>query len=137
MFPKILSVSRIFSVPIVLVFVSVSSINSHYRDLFESPYKRKNAFLNSEITSCLTRGLFEDVLILPPKLPFPSLPRLGVFSTSTDLASSWVPKPNVELLLSLRNIKASVTYLEIRPADGEVLTASCIIDLEDFRKSLI
>lgn len=126
-----------FNLPIVLIFVSVSSINSHYRDLFESPYKQKNAFLNSEITSCLTRGLFENVLILPPKLPFPSLPRLGVFSMSTDLASSWVPKPNVELLLSLRNIKASVTYLGIRPADGEVLAASCIIDLEDFRKSLI
>ena len=126
-----------FSVPIVLVFVSVSSINSHYRDLFESPYKQKNAFLNSQITSCLSHGLFENVLILPPKLPFPSLPRLGVFSTSTDLASSWVPKPNVELLLNLRNIKASVTYLDIRPSDPEVLSASCIIDLEDFRKSLI
>jgi hypothetical protein len=60
-----------------------------------------------------------------------------VFSMSSDLASSWVPKPNVELLLSLRNIKASVTYLGIRPADEEVLAASCIIDLEDFRKSLI
>ncbi len=126
-----------FVVPLILVFISISSINSHYRDLFESPYKKKNVFLNSKISFCSSSGLLENVLILPPKLPFPSLPRLGVFSTSTDLASSWVPKPNVELVLKLRDINATVTYLEVRPPDREDLTASCVIDLEDFRKSLI
>ena len=127
----------ILVVPSILVFVSISSINSHYRDLFESPYNKKNAFLNSKISSCFSSSFLENVLILPPKLPFPSLPRLGVFSTSTDLASSWVPKPNVELLLKLRGVNVSVTYLDVRPPDREVLTASCVIDLEDFRKSLI
>lgn len=129
--------SAFFVVPTVLVVVSVTSLNSHYTDLFENPYKKKTAFLNSRISSCLNGSLLKNVLILPPRMPFPSLPRLGVFSMSTDLASSWVPKPNVELLLKLRDINASVTYLEVRPPDREVSTTSCVIDLEDFRKSLI
>ncbi len=138
-----LNVSQLFktsimsAVPMVLVLVSVTSVNSHYSDLFENPYKKKTAFLNAKISSCLKGGLLKDVLILPPRIPFPSLPRLGVFSTSTDLASSWVPKPNVELLLKLRDIKASVTYLENRPLDWETLATSCVIDLEDFRKLLV
>jgi hypothetical protein len=37
----------------------------------------------------------------------------------------------------LRDINVSVTYFEVRLPDPEVLTTSCVIDLEDFRKSLI
>jgi hypothetical protein len=55
---------------------------------------------------------------------------------STDLASSWVPKPNVELLLEKKGIKGTVQYLELRPALADLDTAACIIDLEEFRKSL-
>ena len=56
---------------------------------------------------------------------------------STDLASGWVPKPNVDLLIDKRGIEASVQYLEIRPMAGELDSTACIIDLEEFRKSLI
>jgi hypothetical protein len=64
------------------------------------------------------------------------LPRLGVFSMSTDLASSWVPKPNVEALLKLRQINATVFYFESRPISLQSSKTNCIIDLEDYRKVL-
>ncbi len=124
-------------VPIVLIVVSVTSVNSHYRDLFGAPYEKKTSFLNSKISLCLDSGELKSVFILPPKKPFPSLPRLGVFSMTSDLASSWVPKPNVELLLVLRKIRVPVNYIETRPFNIKTLQTGCIIDLEDFRKSLI
>ena len=127
----------LFVVPSILAFVSISSINTHYVDLFEGPYRVKNAFLNAQISSCQESGAIKDVQILPPEMPFPSLPRLGVFSMTTDLASDWVPKPNVELLLNQRNIKVPVTYLSTRPLETKAAATECVIDLEEFRKLLI
>ena len=121
----------------ILVLIGILSTNSHYIDLIGSPYHKKNAFLNSKISSCLVHGPISEVIIIPPKIPFPSLPRLGMFSMSTDLASGWVPKPNVDLLLKERGIRATAQYLDIRPKDGHKMITGCIIDLEEFRLSLI
>ena len=123
-------------VPAVLSLVAVLTINSHYTDLFGGPYQKKNAFLNTSISSCLKNGTIKSVLVIAPKLPFPSFQRLGVFSMSTDLASEWVPKPNVELLLRQRGISAPVAYSTTRPLVGGATETKCIIDLEEFRKLL-
>ena len=123
--------------PSALALVAVFTVNSHYVDLFGAPYQKKNAFLNTSISSCVKGGLIKSVSILPPKLPFPSYQRLGVFSMSTDLASEWVPKPNVELLLQQRGINASVVYRATRPLVGEFAATECVIDLEEFRKLLL
>lgn len=119
-----------------LSLVAIASVNIHYAELFGVPYQKKNTFLNSKIYSCLNHEIPQKILILPPKETFPSLPRLGVFSMSTDLASSWVPQPNVELLLKERSLKIPVEYLEIRPSKIESTSTICVIDLEEFRKSL-
>jgi len=140
--PKIFgSVKRLENVSLFLIgtilsLVAIVSVNVHYSELFGGPYQKKNTFLNSKISSCLNYGRPQKIIILPPKEAFPSLPRLGVFSMSTDLASSWVPQPNVELLLKKRSLKIPVEYLEIRPAKTESTTTVCVIDLEEFRKFL-
>jgi hypothetical protein len=128
--------SRLFFsniVPFVFAAISITSVNSHYADLFQRPYQMKNEFLNAQISTCLSNNNLRSVFILPPEEPFPVLPRLGVFSMSTDLASSWVPKPNVELILMEKGISAPVSYLEIRPRKGEISIQDCTIDLEVFR----
>lgn len=130
-------VAALFITPSILAAIGIVSINMHYSDLFEAPYRMKNVFLNARITACLESGAMKSVIILPPKAPFPSLPRLGVFSMSTDLASDWVPKPNVELLLNERNFSVPVTYLDVRPLKVQAVTTECVIDLEEFRKLLI
>ena len=122
--------------PMAFSLLGIASINSHYTELFGSPYQLKNAFLNKSLTSCLNSSPIKKVLILPPKSSFPTLPRLGVFSMTTDLASGWVPKPNVELLIEKRGIVAPVQYLGLRPVSAKVSASVCIIDLEEFRKSL-
>lgn len=123
-------------VPLMLSVVSISSINSHYKDLFSSPYQKKNAFLRAKITSCFDSTSIKSVVIIPPEMPFPTLKRLGVFSMSTDLASEWVPKANLELLLSQAKIKVPVEYLKTRTMDARATATECIIDLEEFRKLL-
>jgi hypothetical protein len=120
-----------------LVTIAIFTVNMHYVQLFGGPYQQKTTFLNSRISLCVKEQLVETVLILPPKLPFPSYKRLGVFSMSTDLASPWVPKANVELLLKERNIRVPVSYIESRPSTIKVLKTQCVIDLEDFRQLLI
>jgi len=121
----------------VLAIVAIFTVNLHYLQLFGGPYQQKTAFLNSKISLCFDKEYIETVLIIPPKMPFPSYKKLGVFSMSTDLASPWVPKPNVEVLLRERRINLPVTYLEVRPPRTEVQKADCVIDLEEFRKLLI
>lgn len=124
-------------VSITLSVVAITSVNLHYKQLFGGPYQMKTTFLNEKISSCFNEQLVEKILILPPREPFPSFSRLGVFSMSTDLASPWVPKPNVELLLKERKIDVPVVYLENRPTRIKVMKTECVIDLEEFRKLLI
>jgi hypothetical protein len=120
----------------LISFIAISTVNLHYSQLFGSPYQKKTAFLNSQISACFENGDVEKVLILPPKEPFPSFQRLGVFSMATDLASIWVPKSNVELLLKLRKLDRPVEYLEIRPTTSDLVRTECVIDLEEYRKLL-
>lgn len=124
-------------IAVVLVgVVAILSVQSHYRELVGDPYQKKNAFLNGKIDGCVAKGSTKSFVILPPSAPFKSHSRLGIFSMSTDLASPWVPKPNVETLLRERQIGAPVSYIEVRPSAIIGDEGACIIDLEDFRKVL-
>lgn len=131
-----LAIASKIIVPMILSILGITTINSHYTDFFRDPYLEKNLFINSKISSCSASNSFKRVLIIPPELPFPSLPRLGVFSMSTDLASGWVPKPNVELLLRRVSINVPVIYIETRSPNMSVEITDCVIDLEEFRRSL-
>ena len=121
------------SISTVLAVIAITTVNLHFSQLFGGPYQKKTAFLNAQISLCYNKGFVKNVVILPPKEPFPSFQRLGVFSMSTDLASPWVPKPNVELLLRERKIDVPVVYLEVRPTFEKVVKTDCAIDLEEFR----
>ena len=127
----------LFTTPIALLLVSVISVNVHYMELFNNSYHKKNAFLNEKISTCFNTGGARNVFILPPKQPFPFHKRLGVFSMSTDLYSGWVAEPNVELILKQRGVSAHVKYFDKRPTNLEERGLDCIIDLEEFRKTLI
>ena len=123
--------------PITLLFVCILTVNAHYFELFNNSYRQKTTFLETKISKCFNTSEVKKVFILPSKLPFPSVNRLGIFSMSTDLYSGWVAKPNVELILQQRGSRAIVRYLDVRPAVLDFTEGNCIIDLEEFRKILI
>lgn len=116
-----------------LALIAVSTVNLHYEGFFGDPYRVKTTFLNGKISKCLDNDDSEKILVLPPKKPFHSLARLGVFSMSSDLASPWVPQANVELLLKQRNAWLPVEYLDPRPVHLILHNGVCVIDLEEFR----
>ena len=124
-------------IPITLSLVCIFTVNTHYFELFNNSYRQKTTFLNAKISKCLNSSGVKEVFIIPPKRPFPSFNRLGIFSMSTDLYSGWVAKPNVELILQQRGSRALVRYLDVRPAVLDFTEENCIIDLEEFRKILI
>ena len=121
----------------VLSLVVIVSVNLRYEQFFAEPYREKSAFLNEKISNCLKDKNVKDILILPPKYAFPTFQNLGVFSMTTDLASPWVPQPNVALLLRQRNITLPVSYNEKRPASLKIAQGECLIDLEEFRELLL
>jgi hypothetical protein len=124
------------TVVVLASIVAILSVQSHYWALVGNPYQKKNAFLNGKIDGCVANRSFSSFVILAPKSPFKSYSRLGIFSMSTDLASEWVPRPSVEVLLRERGIKAPVSYVAARPLNILVVKGTCMIDLEEFRKSL-
>lgn len=117
----------------ILILVAVFTVNIHYEQFFGEPYRTKTSFLNEKISDCIDKNNLDKILILPPEQPFHSFSRLGVFSMSSDLASSWVPKANVELVLEQQNIKVGVEYLDPRPINFLPTDRACVIDLEEFR----
>jgi len=124
-------------IPITLSLMCIFTVNTHYFELFNNSYRQKTTFLETKISKCFNTSGVKEVFILPPKLPFPSVNRLGIFSMSTDLYSGWVAKPNVELILQQRGSRAIVQYLDIRPVELDFTRRICIIDLEEFRQILI
>jgi hypothetical protein len=116
----------------VLALVAILTVNQHYEQFFGGPYRTKTKFLNEKISECLNQSNLEKILLLPPMKPFHSFARLGVFSMSSDLASSWVPRANVDLILEQRNIKLAVEYLDPRPVRIVPTNRACVIDLEGF-----
>jgi hypothetical protein len=110
----------------------IANTNWRYYESFYHPYQVKTSFLNSALANCDSTSQSRGIEIIPPKKGFVALARLGTYSQTTDLASDWVPIPNIQLLLPLskRNIY-DIHY----PGDLNSST-NCVIDLESLRKKL-
>lgn len=123
-------------VSFVLVFVAVliiANTNWRYYVSIYQPYQIKNTFLLNALGECNITSTHQFIEILQPKVSFPVLNRLGTYSQSTDMASDWVPAPNVWLLLSKTNRERLTIHF---PGNSQVANA-CFIDLEVLRYQLI
>ena len=122
---------------ILLVSFSTYQSNSNYVRTFLRPYEQKSLFLREEIDKCETPL---HIVVLPSKKEWPSYNLLGNFSTVTDLAHSWVPKPNVQFLARENNLSriTNVTFADSRDkSDGLSQSGVCVIDLELYRLLLL
>lgn len=106
-----------FSSSVALSVIFVTNMNL----LVVQPQLHKNAFLVSELENCES---FQNVVILERTSPWPTSDRMGILSQSTDLASFWVPKPNVQLIVN-----------DILPKTAPPTTAKhprCIVNLDEY-----
>lgn len=124
------------ALPLFMIFISVIIIiNTNWRFYqgFYHPYQVKTTFIAAALNSCSKESLQSGIEIIPPKKKFPIFNRIGSYSQSTDMDSSWVPEPNVWLLLpKLVNQKTNIHY----PGNSH-LNKNCHIDLEILRKALL
>jgi hypothetical protein len=117
---------------VLLALFVVANTNWRYYESFYHPYQVKTSFLNSALAKCNITSLRGGIEIIPPKNGFISIARLGTYSQSTDLASSWVPVPNIQLLMPLSKRNAYVIHYP-----GTKDSTNCIIDLEVLKKRLM
>ena len=116
----------------LIALAVIVNTNWRYYESFYHPYQVKTTFLKSVIANCDSTSLSRGIEIIPPKKGFLTLARLGTYSQTTDLASDWVPIPNVQLLLPLskRNI------YEIHYPGNLDSSTNCIVDLKALQKKL-
>jgi hypothetical protein len=119
---------------LLMTLVGIFSINTNYVGLFKDPYVVKNQFLESEILRCKQDPNASSILLLDALEPYPSRNRLGVYSTVTDLAHSWVIQPNMKILLEKHKVSIPIFF---SPNLGQESSGQCLIDLEKFRVSLV
>jgi hypothetical protein len=93
------------------------------------------------IRTCEKNGKLDGVFIVQNTSQFPSMPYLGTFSMTSDMASYWVPQNKIVFVLQ----KDFPRYSKIPFLKGSTDSSTCIIDLEKFveivstseRKSLL
>lgn len=123
--------------PIILLplIIGITSMNKNISNQFIDPYKSKNAFIQSQITECQKKSLStKKIIILQPSTGFPSRNNIGIFSQSTDMASSWVPIPTVKYALKRHDLLPKEIVLQ--EYGDESVMDRCLIDLERFSQIL-
>ena len=110
-------------------------MNKNISNQFIEPYKSKNAFIQSQIIECQNKNLSaKKIIILQPSKGFPSKSNIGIFSQTTDMASSWVPVPSVNYVLKGYDLFPRDISLQENVSKDNLNT--CIIDLEQYSQTL-
>ena len=106
----------------------------NFKELFRDPYLIKNHFLESEILRCKQDLSVNSILVLDALEPYPTRNRLGVYSTVTDIAHSWVIRPNMATLSKKLDVDLPIFFSS---GLGDKSSGQCTIDLEKFRILLV
>ena len=116
----------------LLALAVIVNTNWRYYEAFYHPYQVKTGFLNSALANCDSASLAKGIEVIPPERGFVTLERLGTYSQTTDLASSWVPMPNIQLLLPL----SKRNFYHIHYPGNLDSSINCIIDLNALQEKL-
>lgn len=108
-FLRLLFTTKIVSM--LLVLFSIIIVNVRYEIFFKTPYDTKTSFIISEIRECSRDQVKAGVQIVLPENGFPRYANIGIYSWKTDLSASWVPLPNV--ILILRELNLSSHFIKI------------------------
>lgn len=115
-----------------LMVIGVLSMIENSNRQFIVPYQSKMLFFSSEIDRCLSQPVkFSNIIVTPPKKPFPSRPNIGMFSQTTDLASEWVPIPSLKVILREKGL----IYFDVMMGEEQTSGSKnrCEINLEGYR----
>jgi hypothetical protein len=120
--------SQVITVVLVLL-VGFSTVNQNFWRLYHEPFQYKQAFFQSQFSSCSERQIESGVVILQRTLPWPRKDLIGAYSQFTDLESGWVPVSAVIQYMKDSKIKMQgrPTLVEVNPNPN-----ACLISLDKY-----
>ena len=122
---------------ILLLVISISTVNFRYYDLMFVPFKQKNEFIKNELMRCNSDDEYKGVQVIKPTIAFPMHDRLGDFSIATDLSYSWVLEGSIIYVLESEKFRRfSDSPIQIDNKGTNNRESFCTVDLNDFQKEL-
>jgi hypothetical protein len=119
---------------LLFLFLTIACItcNLRYINFFEFQFSSARTFVIEETKKCDLKNPDTIILVAPMTNPV-YVPRIGIYSMTTDLASSWVPIPATRYFL-----KTDKVQFFDREAHGEFLTnpSYCLIELDKITSRL-
>lgn len=124
-----------------ILAISLFGVNQRFQNFYHHQDQVSTDFIVESIRTCEKNGKLDGVFIVQNTSLFPSMPYLGTFSMTSDMASYWVPQNKIVFILQ----KDFPRYSKIPFLMGSTDSSTCIIDLEKFveivstseRKSLL
>ena len=96
---------------LVTTVLVAATTRSSVNRLFLEPFNSKDHYLRARLTD-FDEDRHLRIVVVHPQI-WPSHPRLGVFSTVTDLSHPWVIEPNIRLLLREQGVAAETLEILI------------------------
>jgi hypothetical protein len=114
---------------VAVLFFGAYSVNDKYLNVILPIQNSTKIFVLKELANCRDSQILAGVVIVDRTAPWPSRKYLGVFSQTTDLASSWVPPGAIASYFS-ELTDTSVPLKSIKwgsPSDSH-----CVVDLNRY-----
>ncbi len=116
---------------VLVAMIAQSSVDR----LFLEPFNSKDHYLRAHLADFDEDRHSRIVVVRPETWPSPR-PRLGVFSTVTDLSHGWVVEPNIRLLLREQGVTAEKLDILILDEFPTLEKADLSLDLRPYVQQL-
>jgi hypothetical protein len=114
---------------VVVLFFGAYSVNDKYLNVILPIQNSTKIFVLKELANCRDSQILAGVVIVDRTAPWPSRKYLGVFSQTTDLASSWVPPGAIASYFSeLTNTSVPLKSIKW----GSPSDSHCVVDLNRY-----
>jgi hypothetical protein len=112
----------------VIVCLSFVGVTQRFQNFYHFQDQVSTDFIVSSIRTCEQGGNLNSILIAQNTSSFPSMPYLGTFSMTSDMASNWVPRNKI--IFTLQRFFPEYSEVPILMASTD--SSTCIFDLEKF-----
>lgn len=133
---KAKTANLVFPLLLLILIISITSMNRNVDVQFISPFESKNTFIYLEILKCQNENRStKKIAIVQPRTRFSSRNNIGIFSQTTDMASPWVPIPSVKYVL--KNYGFIWESIVLQDYVSEEYKDACVIELEKYSQILV
>ena len=116
-----------------ILSISFFGVTQRFQNFYRHQDQVSKEFIVESIRMCKKNGKINGVSIIENRSVFPSMPYLGTFSMTSDMASNWVPRNKTVFILKRYFPEYSKVPVLIASRDP----STCTVDLEKFVQLVI